>query len=56
MKTVNRSESGFSPSGNAAPGGYRLVYRLLGFRRAEKIADYKRGLRKKLMPRVRAEG
>lgn len=37
-----RSDPGFVPGGNAAPAGYRLLFRLLGFRLTEKIADWRR--------------
>ena len=43
MKTVKRSEPGFRPGGKAAPESYRAVYRLLGFRGAQRVAAWQRG-------------
>ena len=42
MRTVRESQPNFIPFGDAAPLRYRLVYRLLGFRGAEKLADMRR--------------
>lgn len=39
METVHRSDPDFQPAGTAAPARYRMVYRVLGFRVAEMLAD-----------------
>jgi hypothetical protein len=41
MDKVHSAEPGFVPSG-AAPGAYRFLYQQLGFRAAERIADWRR--------------
>jgi glycosyltransferase involved in cell wall biosynthesis len=51
MRTVHRSQPGFTPAGAAAPRAYRLTYQLLGFRASEWIA----GNWRKLARRLRAE-
>lgn len=40
--TIRQSQPDFVPSGGGARLGYRLVYRTLGFRIAERVADWKR--------------
>ncbi len=42
MATVHRLQPDFLPTGEAAPPRYQFIYRLLGFRRAEKIAGMRR--------------
>jgi glycosyltransferase involved in cell wall biosynthesis len=42
METIRRSQPGFIPAGDAAPRSYRMVFRALGFRLAETIADLRR--------------
>jgi hypothetical protein len=44
MDIIRRSHPGFLPAGKEAPAGYRLALRLLGFRMAETIADWRRRL------------
>jgi glycosyltransferase involved in cell wall biosynthesis len=44
MKIIRRSQPDFIPAGNAAPRHYRAVYRLVGFRAAEFLADWQRNL------------
>jgi glycosyltransferase involved in cell wall biosynthesis len=44
LRSIRRSQPGFVPSGKAASRLYRLVYRILGFSTAEKIAAAKRAL------------
>jgi glycosyltransferase involved in cell wall biosynthesis len=44
MATVRRMQPDFVPSGKAAPRRYQSVYRLFGFRAAEKFADMRRNL------------
>jgi glycosyltransferase involved in cell wall biosynthesis len=44
MATVCRMQPDFIPSGKAAPPRYQSVYRLFGFRAAEKLADMRRNL------------
>jgi glycosyltransferase involved in cell wall biosynthesis len=45
MMTIRRSDPGFQPGGAAAPTHYRMVYRTLGFRVAEIIADCLRSVK-----------
>lgn len=45
---IQATAQAFSPSGAAAPGSYRLTYRLLGFQAAETIAKLKRDLQRDL--------
>jgi hypothetical protein len=45
MMTIRRSDPGFQPVGPAAPAHYRVIYRTLGFRAAEMIADRVRSLK-----------
>ncbi len=40
VSEVQHSDPSFIPKGEAAPDRYRLTYRLLGFERAETIADW----------------
>ena len=42
MATVQRSHPEFIPVGNAAPWHYQLAWRLLGFPRAQQLADWRR--------------
>jgi glycosyltransferase involved in cell wall biosynthesis len=42
ISKINNTNKGFIPSGQAAPNSYRLLYRLLGFSTAEKVANLKR--------------
>ena len=42
---IRRSQPDFQPAGNAAPSHYQLAWRLLGFRLAETIADWRRRVR-----------
>lgn len=42
MALIQRSQPGFLPTGNAAPIHYRAAYRLLGFQRAEALAELRR--------------
>lgn len=42
MATVHRLQPDFLPTGEAAPPRYQFIYRLLGFRGAEKIAGMRR--------------
>jgi glycosyltransferase involved in cell wall biosynthesis len=44
---IQATAQAFLPSGAAAPGSYRLTYRLLGFQAAETIAKLKRDLQSK---------
>lgn len=44
IQQVHRREQNFSPSGDAAPRLYRLIYKILGFDSAEKIALLQRTL------------
>jgi glycosyltransferase involved in cell wall biosynthesis len=46
---INNTNKGFIPSGQAAPKSYRLIYRLLGFDVAEKLAYLKRLFRYKFI-------
>jgi glycosyltransferase involved in cell wall biosynthesis len=43
---ISRSGALFTPGGSAAPAGYRVLYRLLGFSVAEHIADTTRSIRR----------
>jgi glycosyltransferase involved in cell wall biosynthesis len=45
MMTIRRSDPGFQPAGTAAPAHNRVIYRTLGFRAAEMIADRVRSLK-----------
>jgi len=42
VDTINVSQPGFVPAGEAAPPQYQRLYRWLGFRAAETIADWRR--------------
>ncbi|WYL98990.1 MAG: glycosyltransferase [Gloeotrichia echinulata CP02] len=42
ISKINNTNTGFIPSGKAAPKFYRLVYQLLGFSTAEQVANIKR--------------
>jgi glycosyltransferase involved in cell wall biosynthesis len=42
MGIIRRSQPDFIPAGDAAPPGYRLAFRVLGFRLAETVADWRR--------------
>jgi glycosyltransferase involved in cell wall biosynthesis len=42
IETIEASQPDFVPAGHAAPRGYQRLYRLLGFRAAETIADWRR--------------
>ena len=42
MELIRRSDPDFVPAGAAAQSRYRMVYRLLGFRAAETVADWMR--------------
>ena len=42
MEVIRRSQPDFIPAGDAAPKAYRIVFRALGFRLAETIADWRR--------------
>jgi hypothetical protein len=42
IKSIKRSQPDFVPAGKVAPYGYRLLWRLLGFRLTETIADWRR--------------
>jgi glycosyltransferase involved in cell wall biosynthesis len=45
MRQIVESDSSYCPSvGPASPGAYQLIYRLLGFNKAEYIAQFKRAL------------
>ena len=41
---IRRSQPGFVPGGGAARLHYRLVYRTLGFRLVDRLAEWKRPL------------
>jgi GT2 family glycosyltransferase len=43
-KTILSSQPHFTPVGDAAPSHYRLIYRLFGFRSAQRLASAKRAL------------
>ena len=45
MTTIRRSDPGFQPAGTAAPAHYRMIYRTLGFRAAETVADCLRSVK-----------
>ena len=47
ITTIRGSDPGFQPAGSAAPAHYRLVYRTLGFRAAEMIADWLRSFKRR---------
>lgn len=51
MRHTRRAHPAFRPHGRAAPGSYRLVFRLFGFRTAERLAAWKRRWQKS-MPEV----
>jgi hypothetical protein len=42
MQTIHKTKSGFNPGGEAAPAGYKLIYRILGFQSAERLAAWRR--------------
>jgi hypothetical protein len=42
IDTIYCSQPEFSPSGGAAPPGYRLAFQTVGFRLAETLADLRR--------------
>jgi glycosyltransferase involved in cell wall biosynthesis len=42
MRLIRKSQPGFIPAGVAAPKAYRIIFRTLGFRVAETIADLRR--------------
>jgi glycosyltransferase involved in cell wall biosynthesis len=42
VEIIRHSQPDFLPAGNAAPAGYRLLLRLLGFRLTETVADWRR--------------
>jgi len=42
IQNIKKSQPDFMPSASAAPGVYRLIYRLLGFDIAERIARFRR--------------
>ncbi len=42
MRTVRQSQPEFTPSGDAAPRHYQMMYRLFGFTGAEKLANVRR--------------
>lgn len=44
VNMIRQTQPGFRPIGAAAPASYQLLYFLLGFRVAETIADWKRGI------------
>jgi glycosyltransferase involved in cell wall biosynthesis len=44
IKEVQGTQRDFIPGGNAAPGRYRMLYRMFGFRAAEKLAGWRRAL------------
>jgi hypothetical protein len=46
MDQIRAAAQTFVPTGTAAPGSYRLTYRMLGFQAAETIAKVKRELQK----------
>jgi glycosyltransferase involved in cell wall biosynthesis len=48
MEAVCRLQPDFVPSGNYAPRRYQSIYRLFGFRAAEKAADMRRNLMNRL--------
>jgi hypothetical protein len=53
MKDVRRSDPHFSPTGEAAPSHYKLVFRTFGFNLAEGLAAATRGARRYQSSQVR---
>ena len=45
METARKADPAFRPHGRAAPAAYRLVFGLLGFRVAERMAAWRRSLK-----------
>jgi hypothetical protein len=44
IETIRRSQPAFLPNGQAAPAGYKAIYRTFGFQAAEQLAAWKRRL------------
>jgi hypothetical protein len=54
MRCVRRTQPAFLPEGAAAPPAYRAAYRWLGFRGAERVAQWKRLWTRAATPRSRS--